>query len=99
MELGLAMRYYQTGRFLTTGVGGTIAYLRASSLLPVVMRAQPIFTVFDNAGTAGKVSADATNNITAGISGTTQFFSAGPENYVVPANSYMNGSFTANAEL
>jgi len=97
-ELALCERYFQTGRLLATG-DGVIAYLRASSVLRVSMRSSPTFVLTDNVGNVNRVSGDATNNIVAGITGDSKHVVLGANEVVIGLNVFMNGNFTASAEL
>ena len=98
-ELASCQRYYQTGKLLQTG-DGVMTYLQASSLFPVPMRASPTVVVSDNAGNTGKVSGDSTNN----IPGTTAMITAtglslGANATLIGTNVFMQGNFTATAEI
>jgi hypothetical protein len=97
-ELALCERYFQSGRLSATG-DGVIAYLRASSVLRVTMRATPTFVLTDNVGNVNRVSGDAENNIAGLIGGNSSFVQLGANNVVIGTNVFMGGNFTSDSEL
>jgi hypothetical protein len=98
-ELALCQRYYRNGILLTATGTGTVSYLRASSLMPVTMRATPTFVLTDNAGNVNKVSGDSANNIPGSVGGGANYVYIQSEAYTIGTNVFMSGNVTASAEL
>jgi len=99
-ELSLCKRYYQADGRLTATGDGACAYLMASSLLPVEMRATPTAVISDNVGNVGKVSGDASNNINGTVAALqATMIAAGANNTVISTNVFMHVHFTVDAEL